>query len=71
MSIISSTFALGHQQIDGRRYVVETHTDSAGGVHLVEYLADGGTDYSAIATARAALLAQMLADAEAMAIIQR
>jgi predicted lipoprotein len=66
MAIVSSTYEVGHAQADGRRYVVELHTDSAGTVHRVEYgpMADG-TDYAAIMTARAAQISQQLADQEA------
>lgn len=70
MSIVSSTYQLDtHAQIDGRRYVREFHTDSEGVEHRVEYLADVGTDYQAVANARASAIAESLAEKEAEAII--
>jgi len=69
MAIISSTYSVGHVQIDGRRYVSEQHTDSAGAVHTAEYLAEIGVNYQAIAEARAVAIAQTLADAEFEVII--
>lgn len=70
MSIVSSTYTVDdHAQADGRRYVVESHTDSAGGVHRVQYLAVAGADYQAIANARAVVIADQLAEAEAQAVV--
>jgi hypothetical protein len=69
MAIVSSTHVVAHAQIDGRRYVTETHTDSDGGVHVVEYLAAVGADYVAIRTARAGQIAEQLAAQEADAIL--
>lgn len=53
MPIVSSTHTVGHAQRDGRRYVVELHTDDAGVVHRVEYLAAEKADYADIMAARA------------------
>ena len=64
-----STYTVGHPQIDGRRYVKETHTDDVGVVHEVEYLAAIGTDYQAVMDARAVVLAVQLQEAEADALI--
>lgn len=64
MAIVNSTFAVGHAQADGRRYVTETHVDSAGDVHVREYLAPVGADHAAIAAGYAAALADRLAEAE-------
>lgn len=64
MAIVSSSHVVGHAQVDGRRYVTETHVDSAGGVHVREYLAPVGADHAAIAAAYAAELADRLAEAE-------
>lgn len=70
MPIVSSVYALdGHIQMDGRRYVVESHTDSAGGVHTVEYLAPVGADYQAVANERAVVIADALAAAEFQATV--
>lgn len=63
MPIVSSVHSVGHEQVDGRRYVVEQHTDSTGAVHVREYLA-GTVDYTAIRNARAALLEAELAENE-------
>ena len=68
MAIVSSTHALGFVQDAGRRYVTEKHTDSNGAVYLVEYLAANGADYVAIRNARAAYIADQLAEAEAQAL---
>lgn len=65
MAIVSSTHAVGHAQVDGRHYVTELHTDSLGAVHVVEYLAEPGADHVAIRDARAALISEQLAAAEA------
>jgi hypothetical protein len=65
MAIVSSTCALGHPQADGRRYVAESHTDSAGGVHRREYGPVGEVDYAAILAARAQALGAELAEVEA------
>lgn len=72
MAIVSSAYTLGHPQAGGRRYVVETHTDSAGGVHTREYgPVPDGTDYQAILTARAQALGIELADGEAAAAFEQ
>lgn len=69
MAIVSSRYEVGHAQANGKRYVVEFHTDSAGTVHRIEYgpMADG-TDYQAIMEARAAALGVQLAEQEAEAL---
>lgn len=69
MSIVTSTYAVGHAQPDGRKYVVESHTDDVGQAYRVEYLAAVGTDYGAVMTARAAQINDQLAEAEAQALI--
>lgn len=69
MAIVSSTFTAGPAQKDGRRYVTETHTDSAGGKHLRSYLAAVGADHQAIANARAVLVAEEIAQDEFMAVL--
>lgn len=68
MAIVSSTHTVGHAQQDGRRYVIETHTDSVEGPIVVEYLAAVGTDYVAVRNARASQIADQLAEAEALAL---
>ncbi len=69
MPIVSSTHTVGHAQADGRSYVTEQHTDDIGAVHVIEYLAVAGADYTAIRTARASAISQQLAEAEAQALI--
>jgi len=70
MSIVSSTYEVdAHAQRDGRRFVVETHTDSAGGIHTLHYLAPVGADYQALANARAVTIAENLAEQEATEVI--
>ena len=70
MSIVNSAFSLdNHDQVDGRVYVTETHTDSEGVQHIVEYLAEQSMDHSAICTARATQINEMLANAEADEIL--
>lgn len=61
MSIVSSSYTVGHAQRDGRRYVTERHTDDDGGVYEVEYLAPDGTDYQAVMQARATAITEQLA----------
>jgi hypothetical protein len=63
MAIVSSVFKLGHAQKDGRRYVIERHTDDAGGVHQFEYLAADG-DHNAVMLSRVPQLEEQLADRE-------
>lgn len=69
MAIVSSTYTVGHEQADARRYVREQHTDSNGVVYPVEYLAAVGTNYQSVADARAVSLAAMLAEQEFGAIV--
>lgn len=53
-----------HFQADGTKYVQEFHTDSAGRVHRFEYKWRAGMDRAAIAAARAAQLAEAVAEQE-------
>ena len=69
MTIISSTFAAGHAQIDGRRYVTNTHTDHLGVQHKREYLASVGADHAVIAAAQGPQVEAELAEAEAAALL--
>lgn len=69
MPIVSSSHVVGHAQRDGRQYVTETHTDDAGAVLVVEYLAEAGADHTAIRNARVAAMNEQLAEAEAQALI--
>ena len=63
------SITVGHAQKDGRRYVVEVHTDAQGEFSRVEYLAPIGADYNAIATAREPVLITSLADQEARSAV--
>lgn len=69
MPIVSAAHIVGHAQADGRRYVVERHTDGSGAEHLREYLADAGVDYVAVRDVHAQQIADALAEAEAQALI--
>ena len=74
MSITSSTYTIGHQQVDGRRYVTETHTDDVEGVITREYLAPAGwgaTEYESVMAAEASAIATRLAEAEAAALLDQ
>ena len=66
--ITSSTYTAGHPQKDGRRYVAELHIDSEGVEYRMEYLAAVDADHAAICAARAVLIADQLAEAEAQAL---
>lgn len=65
----SSYVADAHAQIDGRRYVTETHTLTAGEPVIVQYLAAVGADYAGIMAARVPSINASLAEAEAEQII--
>jgi hypothetical protein len=69
MAIVDSSHTIGSEQIDGRKYVVETHADHVGGQYKVEYLAPVGADYVAIRTDRAQIIEQILAEIEANALL--
>lgn len=64
MPVLSSEHVVEHAQRDGRAYVLETHTLTAGLPVLIEYLAEVGADYIAIRTARQAIINELLALAE-------
>jgi hypothetical protein len=68
MPIVESSFAVGHAQRDGRRYVTERHTDHLGRVHEREYLAAPDTDHAALLAAHAATLQQQLREDELLVI---
>lgn len=69
MPIVSSVVAVGHPQIDGRRYATESHTTNLGEVVQVDYLAAVGTNYQAVANVRAVLIAAGLAQQEFEALL--
>lgn len=66
--ITSSSYTEGPQQVDGRRYVTERHTDDAGKAYEFEWL--GLQDAQAVVDARAAVLtSQISAQREAQALV--
>jgi hypothetical protein len=67
--IVSSTHTVGHAQVDGRKWVIERHTDHLGAVHERRYKAAPDADYVAIRTARAAQIEAELAEREAAALL--
>lgn len=64
------TVTVGHAQRDGRRYVLEVHTDGQGEFARVTYLAPVGADHDAIATAREPVLLASAAEQEAESAIE-
>lgn len=71
MPIVSSTYALGHAQRDGRRYVQERHLHSDGRTIEREYgpVDEKAVDCQAVADAYARLIDAALADTELRQII--
>jgi hypothetical protein len=61
---MSFTVHVGHAQVDGRKYVLEVHSDAQGELARLEYLAEENADFNAIATARTANLIEQLAQQE-------
>lgn len=59
-SIVSSVFTVDNPQIDGRRVVLETHTDDSGNQYTVSYMADFGVDLNAHLVSDAAALTSQL-----------
>ena len=72
MSIVSSTSTVGHAQANGKKRVVETHTDHLGNVYRIEYgpIDVDSVDINAIRTARAAAIELQLAEEEARRLIE-
>lgn len=69
MSITSSVVTIEGAQVDGRRWVLEVHSDAQGEVARISYLgpSDAASTAQSVANARAVLLNTSLADAEAVA----
>lgn len=63
MMLVSSTVSTQQPQIDGRFWVVETHSFDDGSIREFSYLADPGTDANAVMAARAAEIEAELAAA--------
>lgn len=53
MPIINSTYIVNPQQIDGRVWVTETHTDHLNKIHKYEYLVNPGVNSEVIMNNRA------------------
>ena len=53
---MSFVVQIGHSQKDGRKFVLEVHSDAQGEFARIEYLADPGADFNAIASAREIVL---------------
>lgn len=66
----ASSYVVGHNQKDGRRFVIERHTDDAGLEHVVEYGPTDSVDYQTTLLARAAQLDEYLADHEFAACVE-
>ena len=64
MTIVLSEYEIGHLQVDGRRYVRESHTDSQGVVRPLEYGPVVALDYQVVADARARRIEEQLATEE-------
>lgn len=69
MSIIASIIVSDAPQIDGRRAIVERHTDHAGIAHDVFYLAEHDADAAALLPTRAAQMTANEQDREVDALI--
>lgn len=73
MPIVSSSYTIdAHQQADGGRYVIESHTDDIGVVRAVQYALPAGqgtAEADAFLAQRAAAMNAQLAEAEAEALI--
>ena len=64
MSIVSSVIQSDRSQADGRRKIVEAHTDHVGGIHRRQYMAAIGDNVQAGLTAAAAVIETTLASDE-------
>ena len=64
MAIVASVIVEDRAQIDGRRSIIERHTDHLGVPQMLHYLAESGADVNAAMLARVAALGQAAADAE-------
>jgi len=67
---LSFQIEVGHAQADGRRYVLEIHSDGIGEVWRREYLSRDTDDLTAIAAARAVVLEARLAEEEIESAIE-
>lgn len=71
MSIVSSISTVGHAQANGRKRVVELHTDHLGNVYRIEYgpIDVDAVDIDAIRAARSTAIEDQLAEEEARRLI--
>lgn len=69
MSVVSSSYTLGPLEVDGRRYVRETHTLSTGEVIAQSYGPVPAVDYNAVLTFHATEIADGLAVNEANEVL--
>ena len=65
------TVQVGHAQRDGRKFVLEVHSDAQGEHSRIEYLADPLADFNAIAAAREPVLVASLAEQEARSTVDQ
>ena len=66
MALTAQVLLDAHTQADGRRYVLEIHSDAQGEVYRIRYKGRDTDDRQAIADARAVKLARKFADGEAV-----
>jgi hypothetical protein len=72
MPVASSSYAVDPVvQVDGRRYVLETHTLTSGEQVRVDYLAPAGADYDAVMAARVPLINAGFASREYNELVER
>lgn len=64
ITVVSSVFTVGPVQADGRAYVHEVHTDTAGMEYPYEYL-NGGLNPQTVLEERAKVISKTLQDREA------
>lgn len=71
MAIVSSVSTVGHAQANGKKRVVEEHTDHLGKVYRIEYgpIDVEAVDIDAIRAARSLAIEQQLAEEEARLLI--
>ena len=61
---MSFTVQVGHAQKDGRKFVLEVHSDAQGEFSRLEYLADPAADFDAIAAVREPILLESSAQSQ-------
>ena len=72
MRVSSYDIQIGHEQTDGRRYVIETYTCDDGETRIREYLAPSDADHDALAeNAARALESTIAAEQDNQEIMQK